>query len=191
VAALRSGLTWLSNLSFLVWLVVKYFCNFIGKFSKKIINQSLTKNTKTMKKIFFLMSMFVSIALLGQTLDMSKLSGMKPRSIGPAGMSGRVTAIDVNLQNQNIMFVGSASGGLWRSTDKGISWKPVFDKQKTLSIGCIAVDQKNPDIIWVGTGEGNPRNSLSSGKGIYRSLDGVAVNGIGKYPQYLPDYRKS
>lgn len=131
-----------------------------------------TTNTKTMKKIFLLMSLLVSFSLMGQSLDMSKLSGMQPRRIGPAGMSGRITAIDVNLQNQNIMFAGAASGGLWRSTDHGISWKPVFDKQPTLSIGCIAIDQKNPDIIWVGTGEGNPRNSLSSGKGIYRSLDG-------------------
>ena len=125
-----------------------------------------------MKRIFLFIALFLSVALMGQTLDMSKLKDMKPRSIGPAGMSGRVTAIDVNLQNPNIMFVGAASGGLWRSTDKGITWKPVFDKQQTLAIGCIAIDQKNPDIIWVGTGEGDPRNSLNSGNGIYRSLDG-------------------
>jgi len=125
-----------------------------------------------MKKIFLFLTLFLSISLMAQTIDMSKLQGLKPRSIGPAGMSGRVTAIDVNLRNPNIMFVGTASGGLWRSTDKGISWKPVFDKQKTLAIGSIAIDQHNPDIIWVGTGEGNPRNSLTSGYGIYRSLDG-------------------
>ena len=113
-----------------------------------------------------------SFSLMAQQLDLSKFGGMKFRNIGPAGMSGRVTAIDVNQKDPRIMFVGTASGGLWRSTDRGISWKPVFDKQKVLSIGAIAIDQHNPDIIWVGTGEGNPRNSVSSGYGLYRSLDG-------------------
>ncbi len=117
-------------------------------------------------------SVLLSLSLMAQQPDMSKLSGLQFRNIGPAGMSGRVTAIDVNQKNPRIMFVGTASGGVWRSTNRGISWKPVFDKQKVLSIGAIAIDQHNPDIIWVGTGEGDPRNSLSSGYGLYRSLDG-------------------
>jgi len=129
-----------------------------------------------MKKILFLtgtiIGLLVSMVSFGQQLDMNKLKDLKPRSIGPAGMSGRVTAIDVNLQNPEIMFVGTASGGLWRSEDSGVSWKPVFDKEKVMSIGAIAIDQHNPGIIWVGTGEGNPRNSVSAGYGIYRSLDG-------------------
>ena len=129
-----------------------------------------------MKKMttFFslLLTLFFSLSLWAQQPDLSKLNSLQFRNIGPAGMSGRVTAIDVNQKNPRIMFVGTASGGVWRSTDRGISWKPVFDKQKVLSIGAIAIDQHNPDIIWVGTGEGDPRNSLSSGYGIYRSLDG-------------------
>ncbi len=119
-----------------------------------------------------LLYMLFSFSLTAQQLDLSKFNGLKFRNIGPAGMSGRVTAIDVNQKDPRIMFVGTASGGLWRSTDRGISWKPVFDKQKVMSIGSIAIDQHNPDIIWVGTGEGDPRNSLSSGYGLYRSLDG-------------------
>ncbi len=129
-----------------------------------------------MKKILFLtvtiFGLLVSMVAFGQQLDLSKLKDLKPRSIGPAGMSGRVTAIDVNLKNPEILFVGTASGGLWRSKDKGVKWEPVFDKEKVMSIGAIAIDQRNPDVIWVGTGEGNPRNSLSSGYGLYRSLDG-------------------
>ncbi len=121
---------------------------------------------------FVATGMFLSVAVNAQQLDMSKLKDLKPRSIGPAGMSGRVTAIDVNLQDPKIIFVGAASGGLWRSKDGGVKWKPVFDKERVLSIGAIAIDQKNPDVIWVGTGEGNPRNSISSGYGLYRSLDG-------------------
>ena len=129
-----------------------------------------------MRKVIFtitaILSLTFSLTLSAQQLNMKELSALKPRSIGPAGMSGRVTAITVNPKNQNIMFIGTASGGLWRSTDKGVTWKPVFDKQDNLSIGAIAIDPNNTDVIWVGTGENNPRNSVSSGKGVFRSLDG-------------------
>jgi photosystem II stability/assembly factor-like uncharacterized protein len=107
-----------------------------------------------------------------QKLDMEKLKGMKARSIGPAGMSGRVTAIDVVLKNPQIMYVGTASGGLWKSVSGGTAWEPIFDTLSVASIGDIAIDQENPDVIWVGTGEGNPRNSQTNGDGMFRSLDG-------------------
>ncbi len=107
-----------------------------------------------------------------QKLDMSKFENMKPRSIGPAGMSGRVTAIAVVRKNPNIIYLGSASGGLWKSMSGGVRWEPVFDTMAVASIGAIAIDQSNPDVIWVGTGEGNPRNSQTSGNGVYKSLDG-------------------
>jgi photosystem II stability/assembly factor-like uncharacterized protein len=107
-----------------------------------------------------------------QLLDMKLFENMKARSIGPAGMSGRVTAIDVVLKNPNIIYAGTASGGLWRSTSGGIAWEPIFDTLKAAAIGAVAVDQRNPDVIWVGTGEGNPRNSQNSGNGVYKSLDG-------------------
>ncbi len=107
-----------------------------------------------------------------QKLNMDLLKGMKPRSIGPAGMSGRVTTIDVVTENPAVMYVGTASGGVWKSQSGGIKWEPVFDDQKTASIGAIAIQQSNPSVIWVGTGEGNPRNSLNGGFGIYKSLDG-------------------
>lgn len=97
---------------------------------------------------------------------------LKIRNIGPAGMSGRITAIDVDLSNPSRIFAGSASGGLWLSTDGGSSWKPVFDQQNTLSIGAVRVNQKNPSEVWAGTGEGNPRNSVNTGRGIFKSLDG-------------------
>ncbi len=96
---------------------------------------------------------------------------MKPRNIGPGGMSGRVTAIDVVESNPDIMYVGTASGGIWKSTSGGIKWEPIFDKELTASIGAVAIQQSNPSVIWAGTGEGNPRNSLNGGFGIYKSLD--------------------
>ncbi|NJN42200.1 MAG: hypothetical protein HC811_08260 [Flammeovirgaceae bacterium] len=102
---------------------------------------------------------------------MEKLKGMKPRSIGPAGMSGRITAIDAVVSNPDIIYAGAASGGVWKSTSGGVSWEPIFDKEAVLSIGALAIQQDNPSVIWVGTGEGNPRNSLNGGYGLYKSLD--------------------
>jgi photosystem II stability/assembly factor-like uncharacterized protein len=109
--------------------------------------------------------------VIAQPLDMEKLHGLKARSIGPAGMSGRITSIDVVLKDPSIIYVGTASGGLWRSKGSGVDWEPLFDDQPVASIGALAIDQKIPDVIWVGTGEGNPRNSQTSGNGVYKSLD--------------------
>jgi photosystem II stability/assembly factor-like uncharacterized protein len=109
---------------------------------------------------------------LAQQVDMSLFSEMKARNIGPSAMSGRVTAIDAHHDNPNIIYVGTASGGLWKSTSGGINFTPIFDNEVVHSIGAISIYQKNPSVIWVGTGEGNPRNSLNHGYGVYRTLDG-------------------
>ena len=124
------------------------------------------------KKLLFLSLLFTSFFTIAQELDMKLMQDLKPRNIGPGGMSGRVTAIDVVTDNPDVMFVGTASGGLWKSTSGGIKWDPIFDKEVTASIGAVAIQQSNPSVIWVGTGEGNPRNSLNGGYGIYKSLDG-------------------
>ncbi|MCD6543641.1 MAG: hypothetical protein J7K34_03955 [Flavobacteriaceae bacterium] len=124
-----------------------------------------------MKKIFFLL-LLLSTTLQAQQIDMEKLKGFKPRAIGPAGMSGRITAVDVVNKHPNVIYVGAASGGVWKSENEGISWKPIFDKENIQAIGTITIQQSNPDVIWVGTGEGNPRNSLNGGYGIYKSIDG-------------------
>ena len=113
----------------------------------------------------------ISISGFSQEISMDLVKNMKPRNIGPGGMSGRVTAIDAVHSNPDIMYVGTASGGLWKSTSGGIKWTPIFDKELTSSIGAVAIQQSNPSVIWVGTGEGNPRNSLNGGFGIYKSLD--------------------
>lgn len=128
-----------------------------------------------MKKIILFILIGFSISSSGiyaQKLNMELFKGLNPRSIGPAGMSGRVTSIDVVSKNPDVIFVGTASGGLWRSNSGGVTWEPIFDDQPAASIGAVAVDQNVPDIIWVGTGEGNPRNSQTSGNGVYKSIDG-------------------
>ncbi|MCB0463836.1 MAG: hypothetical protein KDC81_14150 [Flavobacteriaceae bacterium] len=124
-----------------------------------------------MKKLMSLVMLFCITILSAQEFSMDLVKNMKPRNIGPGGMSGRVTAIDAVNSNPDIMYVGTASGGLWKSTSGGIKWEPIFDNEVTASIGSIAIQQSNPSVIWVGTGEGNPRNSLNGGYGIYKSLD--------------------
>ena len=112
-----------------------------------------------------------SFSLNAQTFSLDQLKALKPRNIGPAGMSGRITAIDVVNRRQDTWYIGAASGGVWKTTNAGASWTPVFDAEKTLNIGSIAVQQSNPSVVWVGTGEGNPRNSLNLGEGIFKSMD--------------------
>jgi photosystem II stability/assembly factor-like uncharacterized protein len=123
-------------------------------------------------KLFFtgLLSV-LSFSLFAQNISLDQLKNLKPRNIGPAGMSGRITAIDVVVNQPDTWYIGAASGGVWKTTNAGALWTPVFDDQPTLNIGSIAIQQSNPNIVWVGTGEGNPRNSLNLGEGIYKSMD--------------------
>jgi len=124
------------------------------------------------KTILFLLVALITSISNGQTFDPSWLKQTPARNIGPGGMSGRVTAIDVVHKQPDIMYVGTASGGLWKSSSGGIKWEPLFEDQITASVGAVAIQQSNPDVLWIGTGEGNPRNSLNGGYGIYKSLDG-------------------
>lgn len=87
-------------------------------------------------------------------------------------MSGRIAALDALESNPQVVYAGAATGGVWKSTNGGLTWKALFDDQPVHAIGAIAVFQANPQVIWVGTGEGNMRNSTSVGNGVYRSLDG-------------------
>ena len=124
-----------------------------------------------MKRAMLIGLLFVVSLSFGQ-FSTSLMKDIKPRNIGPGGMSGRITAIDVVLKDPTIIYAGSASGGLWKSTSGGIQWSPLFEDQVTASIGAVTIQQSNPDVVWVGTGEGNPRNSLNGGYGIFKSLDG-------------------
>ena len=104
-------------------------------------------------------------------IESSTFGGLRARSIGPATMSGRIAAIDVVPEYPLTVYVGSASGGIWRSKDGGVAFEPVFDDH-TMSIGAIKIDPSNPDIVWVGTGETWTRNSVSVGNGVYKTTDG-------------------
>ncbi|MFM2361132.1 MAG: hypothetical protein RLZZ316_34, partial [Bacteroidota bacterium] len=115
---------------------------------------------------------FFSAALSAQQVKLEQFKNWKPRIIGPSGMSGRITAIDAVIDNPNIIYLGAASGGVWKTENGGTEWTSVFDDQPILNIGSIAIQQNNPSVVWVGTGEGNPRNSISLGEGIFKTLDG-------------------
>lgn len=104
-------------------------------------------------------------------IDSATFGAMEARSIGPAKMSGRISAIDGVQSSPDTIYVGAAGGGVWKSTNGGTTFKPVFDKY-TQSIGAIAVDQSHPDTVWVGTGEPWVRNSVSVGTGLYKTTDG-------------------
>jgi photosystem II stability/assembly factor-like uncharacterized protein len=97
---------------------------------------------------------------------------MEARQLGPGTMSGRISAIEgVNSDEGKTIYIGAAGGGVWKSTNAGASFRSVFDKY-CQSIGAIAVNQKNPNTVYVGTGESNMRNSVSIGNGLYKTTDG-------------------
>ncbi len=114
----------------------------------------------------------LSIALpASAAYDKVFFAGMKARNIGPGAMSGRVAAVDVVTARPEIMYVGSATGGVWKTVNSGTTWTPIFDDQSVSSIGAVAIFQAKPEIVWVGTGEGNTRNSAGVGRGIFKSTD--------------------
>jgi photosystem II stability/assembly factor-like uncharacterized protein len=108
-------------------------------------------------------------------IDDSTFKNLQWRAIGPANMGGRIDDIAVVENNPSIIYVGAATGGLWRSTNAGTTWDPIFDDQGSTSIGDVAIAPSDPNIVWVGTGEPNNRQSSSWGDGVYRSLDGGAT----------------
>jgi photosystem II stability/assembly factor-like uncharacterized protein len=104
------------------------------------------------------------------TVDSETFGGLQARAIGPAVMSGRIAALDVAAGDRMTIYVGSAGGGVWKSIDGGLRFKPIFDRHAQ-SIGAVTVDPSNPKHVWVGTGETWVRNSVSVGDGVYRSVD--------------------
>jgi photosystem II stability/assembly factor-like uncharacterized protein len=107
-----------------------------------------------------------------QSIPRDTFSGLQARSIGPAVTSGRVMSIAVDPTNKAIIYVGAASGGVWKTMNGGASWQPIFDAQGSFSIGWITIDPKRSNIVWVGTGERNAQRSVAYGDGVYKSEDG-------------------
>jgi len=102
----------------------------------------------------------------------SMLSALGFRLVGPATYSGRIADFAVNPENPSEYYIGVASGGLWKTENKGTTFTPIFDNQPVFSIGALAIDPVNPNVVWVGTGENNSQRNLAYGDGVYKSTDG-------------------
>jgi photosystem II stability/assembly factor-like uncharacterized protein len=130
---------------------------------------------RTSSVIIAVLSLLPSLTLSAQTakVDSETISGLGARNIGSAAMSGRISALAAVHEGSRLtIYVGSASGGVWKSKNGGTTFEPVFDKEPVQSIGAVAIDPKNLKVVWVGTGESWTRNSVSIGDGIYKSTDG-------------------
>ncbi len=127
-----------------------------------------------MRRFATLLALFLTSLAHAQEASLvpQYLQTLKPRCIGPANMSGRITEIAVYEKEPRIQYVASASGGLWKTSNNGTTFKPVFERGTTIALGAVAVCPTNPDLVWIGTGEANARNSVSWGDGVYRSSDG-------------------
>ncbi len=100
------------------------------------------------------------------------VGAFKLRSLGPALTSGRIVGFAVHPKDRSTYYVAVACGGVWKTTNSGTTWTPIFDNQGSFSIGCVVLDPKNPNTVWVGTGENNSQRSVAYGDGVYKSLDG-------------------
>lgn len=123
------------------------------------------------KSTLFLLGIGLSIHVQGQELTSEILDGLPLRNIGPATMSGRIVDLAVNESDPYTFYAATATGGIWKTTNNGVSFEPVFENENTHSIGAIALNQEYPNIIWVGTGERANRQSNSWGDGVYVSHD--------------------
>ncbi|MCD4680207.1 MAG: hypothetical protein K8S00_07450 [Bacteroidales bacterium] len=139
----------------------------------------LFRNTTTVVLMVVLMSLVTLTTAQKKSSNDDKtgissnlVKALKFRSIGPALMSGRIIDFAVNPDKPSEYYVAVASGGVWKTINSGITWTPIFDNQKSYSIGCVTMDPNNHNVVWVGTGENNSQRSVSYGDGVYKSVDG-------------------
>lgn len=136
------------------------------------------------KKLYFYRILFFALLSLQISAQKNKktetnkaeakdtiFKGLKMRSIGPAFMSGRISAIAIHPENESTWYVGVGSGGVWKTVNSGTTWTPIFDEQSTYSIGAVTIDPNNHNTIWVGTGEDVGGRHMSFGDGVYKSMD--------------------
>ena len=127
-------------------------------------------STKMVRALFLLVTLITSASIQAQTMDQSLFAGLKYRNIGPH-RAGRTVGISGVASQPNIFYIGVNNGGVWKTTDYGHTWNPIFDAQKTGSVGDVIVAPSNPNVIYVGSGEGIQRPDLSIGDGLYKSTD--------------------
>ena len=119
-----------------------------------------------------ILALLSSSPALADRFTAETFQGLALRGVGPALTSGRVSDLAVDPRHRKTYYVAAASGGVWKTTNAGNTWKPIFDDQGSYSIGCVTLDPANPLVVWVGTGENNSQRSVGYGDGVYKSLDG-------------------
>ena len=124
-----------------------------------------------MKKIIIACSLIITSAAAFAQISSATFGMMQARQLGPAVTGGRITAIEGINNEPRTLYIGTAGGGVWKTTNAGVSFNSVFDKY-CQSIGALAIDQQNPKTVYVGTGESNMRNTVSIGDGLYKTTDG-------------------
>ena len=130
------------------------------------------ENLNILKKYILTIVAFFSIIVEGYTQKAELLKKYSWRAIGPANMGGRVTDIDGVPGDPSTFYVSGADGGIHKTIDGGVNFKPIFENQRAYSIGALTIAPSDSNVLWVGTGEGDPRNSVGYGWGVYRSVDG-------------------
>ena len=131
---------------------------------------NLKGSAKMVRALFLLVTLIASASIQAQTMDQSLFGGLKYRNIGPH-RAGRTVGISGVVSQPNVFYIGVNNGGVWKTTDYGHTWNPIFDAQKTGSVGDVIVAPSNPNVIYVGSGEGIQRPDLSIGDGLYKSTD--------------------
>jgi hypothetical protein len=107
-----------------------------------------------------------------QTLDSATVAGFRWRTVGPANFMGRLSDVVGIPSPSKTMFVSAAGGGIWKTTNNGITWRPVFDDKSIIAMGMLAIAPSDTNVVWAGTGEPNTRNTIEPGAGVYKSTDG-------------------
>ena len=135
----------------------------------------LRRSIQTSLAFLLVIPLFLCADINAQGIDRDEIerafSGLRLREVGPAVMGGRIADIAVHPTNSSTWYIAVGSGGLWKTTNAGITWTPVFDDQPSYSIGTVTIDQNNPDVVWVGTGENVSGRHVGWGDGVYRSRD--------------------
>src|SRR5678816_2072471 len=119
-----------------------------------------------------LLALLAAGSLAAQTPDSATLASLRWRSIGPVNMAGRITDVEGVPRNPKVFYVAGATGGVWKTINAGTTFIPLWDHQPISSLGDIAIAPSDPNIVWVGTGEEDSRNSVAPGFGIFKSTDG-------------------
>ncbi|HET7813620.1 MAG TPA: hypothetical protein VFL13_04540 [Candidatus Baltobacteraceae bacterium] len=125
-----------------------------------------------MKKLFAALAPVLALLIAAPASAAAPYENLKWRVVGPAVAGGRVPAVAGTASDVNLYYIGAAGGGVWKTVNGGATWSPVFDKEDVSSIGAVTIDPTNENVVWVGTGESNPRNDVTYGDGVYKTTDG-------------------